>query len=83
MLTYVLKAHDKISKYKNYRLNGSFGHLFSKILDFGTPIYELAILVPLFCQILKLHSSLFSFEDVAHFSITLAFIYLKNHRHVR
>jgi hypothetical protein len=57
--------------------------LFLKKLDFGTHIFKLAILILLFCQILKLHSSLFSFEDVAHFSITLAFIYLKIHRHIR
>jgi hypothetical protein len=44
--------------------------LFSKNLDFGTPISKSAILRPLFCQILKLHSSLFSFDDVALFNIT-------------
>jgi hypothetical protein len=44
--------------------------LFIKKLDFGTPISKSAILRPLFYQILKLHSSLFSFDDVALFNIT-------------
>jgi hypothetical protein len=44
--------------------------LFLKNMDFDTPISKSAILVPLFCQILKLHTSLFSFDDVAFFNIT-------------
>jgi hypothetical protein len=43
--------------------------LFSKYLDFDTPISKLAILVSLFCQILKLHTSLFHFDDVMFFNI--------------
>jgi hypothetical protein len=48
--------------------------LFSKNLDFSTPIFKSTILVPLFCQILKLHLSLFSFDDVADFSIMWHFL---------
>jgi hypothetical protein len=42
---------------------------FSKNLDFDTPISKSAILVPLFCQILKLHTFLLSSNDVALFNI--------------
>jgi hypothetical protein len=44
--------------------------LFSKKLNFDTPIFKSAILIPLFSQILKSISFLFSFDDVALFSIT-------------
>jgi hypothetical protein len=50
-------------------LNGSFGTLFLKNLDFSTPIFKSAIFVPLFYQILKFHSFLFSFDDVELFNI--------------
>jgi hypothetical protein len=43
--------------------------LFFKNLDFDTPISKSTILVPLLCQILKLHISLFTFDDVAFFNI--------------